>query len=124
MMVSRRFLQNKHTIHFILRKIPNTNLFRCDVVADDFFNRLGPSTMSTSVPEPSIGDRAKGKQLVEGDPPLRTMPPKESYNQREEPAPSTSRTTTGETSRKNTTKIPKDPLEDFVVPPAGTPYGE
>ena len=73
------------------------------------------------IPEPSIRDKAKEKQLVEGDPPSGTMPPNESYTQREEPASSTSRITTGETSRKNTTDIPKDPLEDFVVSLARTP---
>ena len=79
---------------------------------------------STSVPIPSIGNKAKGKQPVKDDPPSGTMPPKKSHIRRDELALSTSRTPMRETSRKDTTEVAKIPLDDFVVPPAGTPYGE
>ena len=60
---------------------------------------------------------------MEGTPSLRTPLPEESHIQREDTAPSTSKTSARETS-KDSTKIPKDPLDDFVVPPAEAPYGE
>ena len=33
-------------------------------------------------------------------------------------------TSIGDTSRKDSTEVPKDPLDNFVVPLAGTPHGE
>ena len=128
MMVSSIYLQNNHMTHFVLI-ISNTNLFCC-IVADDFFSRLGPSstsgpaTQTTSVPEPSIEDKAKGKKPIEGAPPSGTSLPKESYIPCEKTAPSSSNTSIGDTSRKDSTEVPKDPLDNFVVPLAGTPHGE
>ena len=122
MMVSSIYLQNNHMTHFVLI-ISNTNLFCC-IIADDFFSRLGPSSTSgpaaqtTSVPEPFIGDKTKGLRPMKGAPPLGTPLPKESNIQREETASSSSKTPIGDTSRKDSTEVPKNPLDDFPVPPA------
>ena len=49
---------------------------------------------------------------------------KESYTLRKEAAaPLSSKTPAGESSRKESTEVPKDPLEDFSVHPAGTLFG-
>ena len=98
---------------------------------NEFFSRLGPSPMArplnqqTLVPEASTGDKAKGNRPVEDASPSGTLLPKESDTLREEAAaPLFSRTPAEESSRKESNKVPKDPLQDFSVPPAGTPFGE
>ena len=65
-----------------------------------------------------------GKKPIEGAPPPGTPLPKKRTIQHEGAASSSSKTLTGETLRKDSTEVPKNPLDDFAVPPAGTPYGE
>ena len=79
---------------------------------------------STSVPKPSIGDNAKGKQAAEGDLPSGTLPLKESNIQREETALSSSKIPTGGTSRRESAEVPKNTLDDFGVLVVWTPYGK
>ena len=140
MRISSCCLQNRHTMYFLLRKNLNTNMFRFVAFADDFFNRLERSrssklaAKSVPIPEPSIGDKAKGKQPMEGDLSLRTPPTRRMKSHArcehgvtsskggletessEEPVPSP--------AKRNPTEVPKGPLEDSVVPPTRTPYDE
>ena len=44
--------------------------------------------------------------------------------QHEDKAGPSSWASAGESSRKESAKVPKDPMEDFTVSPAGTPFGE
>ena len=53
-----------------------------------------------------------------------TLLPKKSDTLYEEAvATSSSRIQAGESSRKESTEVPEDPLEDFSVPPVGLPFG-
>ena len=105
-------------------------MFCFGVFEDDFLSRLrpsstsGPATQTTSIPEPSVGDKANEKRPMEGAPPLGTPPPKESNVQPEGAALSSSKTPVGETPRKDSTDVPKNPLDEFAVPLVGTPCGE
>ena len=57
--------------------------------------------------------------------PSGTLLSKESVTLREkQAAPSSARTPAGESSRKESTEVPKDRLKDFTVPPVGTLFGE
>ena len=113
-------------------------ILTCFMLTDELFGRLGPSPSAgtsdrqTTVPESSAGGNAKGKQIAEDASPSGTLLPKESDIQRAEVA--SSWTSVGETSRRESAEVPqdppertfppKDPLEDFSDPPAGTPYDE
>ena len=84
-----------------------------------------PLNQQTLVPEASTGDKAKGNRPVEDASPSGTPLPKESDTLREEAVtPSSSWTSTEESSRKESTEVPKDPLEHFSVPPVGACFGE
>ena len=76
--------------------------------------------LSPSLPS---GTRPREKGMWKMLSPSRTLLPKESNIQREEVAPSSSKTPTGDTSTRESIKVPKNPSDDFAVPPARTPYG-
>ena len=94
--------------------------------ADEFLSRLGHSptasspTQQTPISESSI----RKKRPVEDSSSSGTSPPKESDTLCVKAAAlSSSRAPDGESSRKESTEVPKDPLEGSV-PLAGTSFGE
>ena len=117
------------------------------MLVDELLSQLGPlplvgtSERQTLSPNLLPGAKTRGERVVEDAPPSKTPPPMESDIRCLEVAAtsalSSSRTPTKEGSRKGTADAPrdpsertemmvhpKDPLEDFFVPPASTPYGE
>ena len=102
---------------------------------------MGTSEGQTSSPESSIGDEDNGELVVEDAAPSGTPSSMESDIRHLEveatSAPLPTRTQAEETSRRESAGAPqdlsrrseravppKDTLDDFFVPPAGTPYGE
>ena len=109
--------------------------------ADELFGLLGspPSIgapdRSALVPKSSSRDKANGKQVAEDAAPSEPTPLKESDTvQGSAVGPSSSRALATEASRSECVGAPqgppegsvpaRDPLEDFTVPPVGTPFGE
>ena len=114
-----------------MKSIDKVRIRTCLMFAYEIFSRLGSSpsarslTQQTPVPESFTGDKDKGKRPVEDASPSGTMLPRGSDTLRgEATAPSSSRAPAGESSRKESTEVPKDPLEDFSVPPVGACFGE